>query len=429
VTTARRPDVTGAAHPSGDQLLSRRRFLAGAGAAAGAGLVAASPLRPMLARAAASRTRLDAYILGKMAEGAIPALSAALIDGDHVVWTGAYGTANLEHGVAATPDTIFMLASVSKTVTAVAVLQAVEDGLLDLDADVNDVLPFPVRNPNAPDIPITPRMLLTHTSSIVDNVRLFAELYFRGDSPIALGDFLADYLVPGGAYYDPAANFGGYPPLRAVNYCNYAVALAGYLVEVVEGVPFDRFCHARIFEPLGMVDTSWHLAGLPDRSIAMPYTLHGGEFQPAGLYGYPDYPDGQLRTSAPHLARHLMAFMGFGELDGTRILQAATVEEMRRVQYPNLDPTQGLIWYYAGDLHGNTVLGHNGGDIGVSTEMFFDPEANLGVIMLTTLDVVEAYQLRAYYHVMARLWTEIRPGVPPPRLGAARRPSRRPGPS
>jgi CubicO group peptidase (beta-lactamase class C family) len=409
--------------------LSRRRFLAGAGAVAGAGLVAASPFRPLLARAVAPSDRLDAFILEKMAEGSIPALSAALVDGDEVVWTGAYGTANFEHGVATSPGTIFMLASVSKTVTAVAAMQAVEDGLLDLDADVNEVLHFAVRNPSFPDDPITARMLLTHTSSIVDNVRLFALLYFRGDSPIALGDFLADYLVPDGAYYDPDANFGGYPPLAAVNYCNYAVALAAYLVEVVEGVPFDRFCHARIFEPLGMAETSWHLAGLPARSIAMPYTQHGGEFVPAGLYGYPDYPDGQLRTSPSHLARHLMAFMGFGELDGARILQPATVEEMRRVQYPNLDPTQGLIWYYAGDLHGNTVLGHNGGDIGVSTEMFFDPEANLGVIMLTTLDLVDGAQLRAYYHVMARLWTEIRPGSPPPPLAAARRPSRRPRPS
>ena len=304
-----------------------------------------------------------------------------------MIWSRGYGWANIPRQLRATEEIEFMLASVSKTVTGVAVMQAVEEGLIDLDADVNDVLPFATRNPEFPDDAITTRMLLTHTSTISDNWDVLTDVYVRGDSPVALGEFLAGYLTPGGMSYDAERNFlSGHPGTR-YRYGNVAVSLAAYLVEAASGIAFDAWCQERIFAPLEMDHTSWHLRGLHRHGIAMPYryVVTQDRYRAYGQYGYPDYPDGQLRSSAAELARFLLAFIRLGELDGARILQEETVREMRRSQVPDLILGQGLIWYV---LHrrGQRLWGHNGGDSGVATQMFFRPTDGTGVITLANGD-------------------------------------------
>ena len=312
----------------------------------------------------------------------MPGLAACIVKDGAITWEHGYGHANIARDRRATPDTLFMLASISKTVMAVAVMQAVEDGLLDLDADVNDVLPFPVRNPRHPDASITLRMLLTHTSSIRDDWPTIIPFYSHGDSSIALGDYLDRYLAPGGDLYEPHKSYASWAPGARYDYCNIAAALAGFMVEAASGTPFDAWCVERIFTPLAMKGTDWHLAGLERSQIAMPYHYRDGGFVAYGQYGYPDYPDGELRTSARRLAHHLVAFMNFGEYAGTRILQEATVREMRRVQDATVAHGQGLIWYRFA-LRGMALMGHNGGDSGVATQMYFRPKDNVGVIALS----------------------------------------------
>ena len=365
------------------QVFTRREVL-GLGAAASTLVV----FRPGPAGAlAAAPGNLDAYIREQMLAGHIPGLSVSVVKPGGAIWSRGYGWANIAQGRRATSRTPFMLASVSKTVVGVAVMQAVEDGLLDLEADVADTLAFPVNNPEFPDDPITTRMLLTHTSTISDNWDVLTRAYVEGDSPVSLGDFLRAYFTPGARWYDAERNFlSSHPGLR-YRYCNVAVSLAAYLVEAASGTPFDAWCEERIFVPLGMEETSWHLAGFRSRDVAMPYhyVATDDRYQALGQYGYPDYPDGQLRTNADALARFLLAFIRGGELDGARILEEATVREMRRSQVPDEIAGQGLIWYV---LHrgGERFWGHNGGDAGVSTQMFFRPTDGTGVITLSNGD-------------------------------------------
>ena len=377
------PTQPRAPRPTG-RPLGRREVLRAAGL--GIFAFALGGLRPAAARAGllVVPSGLDAFVADQMAELHLPGLAGCLVQHDRVLWSSGYGWASIERERPATVDTVFLLASVSKTVTAVAVMQAVEDGLLDLDADVNDVLPFPVRNPHFGSRPITARMLLTHTSSIQDDGYLLSRLYFHGDAPFALGDFLREYLTPEGRFFSLWVNYGAAPPGVVFRYSNYAVALAGYLVEAATGTPFDAFCRERIFGPLGMAQTSWRVADLDERALAMPYRydLETARFVPWGIYGYPDYPDGLLRTSVAQLARFLMAFIGFGEYRGTRILQPETVAEMRRPQIEEIYPGQGLIWFYQSGPEGTSLLGHDGGDYGVATLMFFEPESEVGVILL-----------------------------------------------
>ena len=331
-------------NPPGHQAISRRDLLRGASAAALTAAAVPLGLRLPARTVPSQPDSLSRFVAGQMRIAHVPGLAAALVRDGDVAWSAGFGWASIAHEVAVTPETVFMLASVSKTLTATALMQVKEEGLLGLDDDVNGLLPFPVRNPSRLDAPITPRMLLTHTASIRDTWSVLGSVYTHGDSPIPLGDFLRQYLTPGGTYYR-TSNFADEDPGTAYAYCN--TALAGYLVESTIGVPFDRRSRQRIFEPLGMRETSWHLAGLPAHDVATPYAYvpSTGGYRPYGQYGYPDYPDGQLRTSAAQLARFLSAFVDYGRFRGTRILEHDTAAEMRRDQVPAIVRGQGLIWY------------------------------------------------------------------------------------
>ena len=114
------------------------------------------------------------------------------------------------------------------------------------------------------------------------------------------------------------------------------VDVAAFLVEAAAGIGFDTWCERRIFAPLGMDRAGWHLAGLPRCEIAMPYTWAGNEnaYVPTGHYGYPDYPDGALRTTAPQLARHLGMLLGGGSWRGHRLLSRPRSESFTAIRCP-----------------------------------------------------------------------------------------------
>ena len=211
-----------------------------------------------------------------MREAQTPGIAVSLVRGDEIAWTISAGWADRENDIRVTPDTVFMLASVSKTVTCAGVMSVVEDGDLDLDADVNDYLPFEVRIPAGPREPITTRMLLIHTSAIRDRFSVWGtpysrdSLYFHGDSPIELGEFLRSYLVPGESRYREGANFYERRPGGAYAYSNIAVALAAYIAEVVAHRDFNGLCKQRIMKPLGMDQSGFRLSDITTTNLAMP---------------------------------------------------------------------------------------------------------------------------------------------------------------
>jgi CubicO group peptidase (beta-lactamase class C family) len=367
--------------------LTRREFVTRAALVAGAGVIAPFSF----VRAASARTdELEQYLHRKLVEANTPGIAVAVVRGDEIVWSAGVGWADRERRIRATRNSVFQLASVSKTVTCAGIMALVEDGLIDLDADVNTYLPFEVHIPHAPDIPITMRTILTHTSAIRDRWQVWGTpwseptLYFHGDSPISLGDFCRSYFFHGGSRYRRRKNFYERAPGDGYAYSNLAVALAGFVAEAASGVDFNDLCKQRVFEPLGMTDTGFRLADIGTSNLAMPYaTVSNGDLEPIFHYGYPDYPDGALRTSAAHLARWLGAFMNFGVFESTRELDETTVREIRRNQIPDLVRwRQGLIWY-GQRRWGFLAMGHTGGDYGQSTRMFFRPDRGVGVVSLT----------------------------------------------
>jgi CubicO group peptidase (beta-lactamase class C family) len=199
--------------------------------------VAISPFAFVRGAAAGTRPALHRFVREQMLAALTPGIAVAVVRGDEIVWSAGAGWADIAQGIHARADTAFMLASVSKTVTCAGIVTLVEDGLLDLDADVNGYLPFEVHIPAAPNVPVTTRMLLTHTSAIRDRYSVWGTpssnptLYFHGDSPVTLGDFEASYLVPDASRYREGANFYERRPGREYTYSNIAVALAGYVAE------------------------------------------------------------------------------------------------------------------------------------------------------------------------------------------------------
>ena len=343
---------------------------------------------------------LDAVITEEMSAGDVPGLSACIIKDGQTAWCSGYGYANIQSGLTVTPTTPFMLASTSKTIVGVALMHLAETGAIGLDEPINDHLDFAVTHPEDPGTDITARMLLSHTSGIDDNWNVMSAMVVDGDSPVSLGAFMEGYLTPAGQWYSAAQNFRSEGVTGVTEYSNIGVALAAYLVEAVSGQDFADYCAQHIFTPLQMENTGWHLADFDEATVAVPYEWYSDDWHGLSHYGYPDYPDGGLRTGAEPLSRFLTMFVSDGTLDSAEILSPESVAEMQQAHYPGLHSTQGLIWY-DWSIDGTTVTGHNGGDYGVSTEMGFTADGTGFVVLMNgegrnrTLENIEAAMLEA----------------------------------
>lgn len=329
---------------------------------------------------------LDEYITGMMTGNHIPGLSATIVKNNNVFWTKSYGYANISNDQLVENTTLFYLASVSKTITATAIMQLWEQDYFELNDSINDYLPFEVNHPNYPSTNITFLMLMTHTSSIQDNFNYIT--YIDGDPPVPLGVFLEEYLTPGGEYYNATQNFYPNQPGTVYGYCNVGVALLGYLVENMSGETFYEYCEDNIFEPLDMDETAWFLADLNISNIAVPYLWNGNYYVPYAHYCLNNvYPAANLRSSVTQLRNFLMMMINNGTYNGTQILQASTVELMLTVQTSLYNI--GIIWFHSYFCE-RWVWAHTGGSNGCRTVIALDLETGIGVILLTN-SVNDAY--------------------------------------
>jgi CubicO group peptidase (beta-lactamase class C family) len=305
---------------------------------------------------------LDEKIRLLMFTGYIPSLSACIIHNESVVWSNGYGFYDFRGLKQPSMDTIYQVASVSKTVTATAILQLYEKGLFDLDDDVNLYLPFSLRNPKYPDAPISFRMLLCHHTSLHDHDEVAAYEYFAGDYPLS---FVEELLVPGGEAYH-AEFWGNYPPGGGGNYSNIGFTVLGFLVELLSGQTFEEYCQQHIFMPLRMDDTSFEMDDLPCENIACSYIRFGRLYikVPHMDYTFID-PCGGLLTTPDDLSRFLIAHMNKGVYQGVRILGEEVIQEMHRVQYPKSEPYFGTLrfglgWLVFEEEFGRKTHGHDG---------------------------------------------------------------------
>ena len=336
------------------------------------------------------------YIQDEMDFQNIPAMSVLIFEGNSILYEKYLGKSNVQENTSLANNHLFLLASISKVVTATALLQLHEDGLFSLDDNINDYLPFNVNVPGYATN-ITFRMLLTHTSGIADGSALDNQYYYGEDSPIALDYFLENYLVPGGSFYNASENFYDFEPGTDYEYSNEGNALIGVLVEQISGIDFNTYCKQNIFTPLGMNNTYWRLDEISE-TIVQPYNYTSGGYEAIQHYTFTDYPNGGLRSTGRDMFKFLRAFVSGGLSNNHQLLTASTINSMITPQIPTIDNEVGLHLFLMNA--GNGLWGHDGGEEGVATIMAFNSTTKTGAIIFTNqgeaeLDdiLVEAYKL------------------------------------
>ncbi|MFZ5980574.1 MAG: serine hydrolase [Candidatus Zixiibacteriota bacterium] len=341
--------------------------------------------------ALASIITLDSSINAIMTANHIPGVAVSIVKNGDIYFSKGYGWANVGRQIPVTDTTSFMLASVSKTVTGLALMQLHDNGLLEYDDNINDYLPFEIIHPHFPDDPITIRHLLTHTSALYDNWDVMYSTYCDGDTPWLLDDYVRAYFLPEGLYYDESENYFYAPPGTFWNYCNHNFVLVAYLVQAISGELFENYCRDSLFTPLGMTHTGWFLRELDTANVAMPYAYNGVDYTALGLFGYADFPAGALRSSALDLARYLLLFLGYGEYNGIRIIDSTTLTTITTQQCPVLNNTQGLVWFMSG-FNDHLLWEHGGSDMGVKTVVSFCPDLDIGAVALANGGTIGAVQ-------------------------------------
>lgn len=322
----------------------------------------------------------------------------ALIDAGKLQQLGAWGFADLATARPMRPDTLMLTASVTKTFTAALLMQAVERGQAALDDPAERHLPFALRHP-AQGAPITLRQLLTHSSSLADNVAAYDASYNCGDPRTPLADWLRERLHGDGV----APPFHPDAPGQRHAYSNVGYGLLGLVVETLAGRAFSAQLKQAVLAPLGMRRSHMLLAGQDLNEQATPYeflpvgkvlagsavTLKAGEPLPAVdghqqalcAYSFATQSDGLLRSSAEEMARYALALL---KSDG-RLLRADSLAQMFNEQLPEMPAAarpknyvQGLAWRGLGD----GVWAHFGRDPGVAAALALRPRDGRGIVML-----------------------------------------------
>ena len=332
----------------------------------------------LFASCAEKNTSLELFIHKELQSGEVPGIGVSIIiDGDILLSRG-FGYADIENQVPFTDSTIMNIASISKTFIGVLMMHAVENGFLNLDDDVNKFLSFAVVNPHRPEKIITIRHLLGHRSSIIDEKTVyFSKCYnYGGDATTPLEIFLRNYLSKNGSYFS-SGNFLDQDPGSEHQYSNIGSALAAHVLEKIMGRPFNILTKEIIFEPLSMENTSWFLSEMKDQSKhAKLYKKDNDKAKLSEIdpYGLITYPDGGLRTSVKDLSKYLNYIMNNKPVLDNPIINETSKENMFT---PDFEQDYAKFW------DTKDYLGHGGGDPGVATSMYFDPENEIGVILFT----------------------------------------------
>jgi len=376
----------------------------------------------------------DSYIAHAMAFEGIPGLQAVAVKNGKVAWAKSYGDAVLEQPGprrAMQNDSVLTTASLSKILVTFAVLQQMEQGKLKLDDDIGDSVPFRVRNPKWPEVPITWRMLLTHTSSIdeTDSQRALETTFYGRDPPMTMDDYLRGTFTPGSRYYWSKIYRAGKPGTERI-YSDTAFVLLAMALQHIVQEPFDQYIQHAILDPLKMTHTGVWLKQIDPSKVAVGYTnFKDGpghyRFAPNRVYWAhgtsggkaidhfltcPDYPAGCYHSTAMDFARLLVVLTGRGSADGVRILAPSSVELMMTpTGFRNrLGWEQGTNLFGLFDTRARQVWGHDGEDYDVTNSFFFNPKTGVGAVIFTNSQDPDWTQVYAVddldFHLMS--WFE-----------------------
>jgi CubicO group peptidase (beta-lactamase class C family)/D-alanyl-D-alanine dipeptidase len=318
--------------------------------------------------------RLEPWVAAEVESKALPALSIALVDEERIVWTRAFGFADRERNVPATPAMVARVGSVSKLFTDLAVMQLVEQGKLDLDAPVSRVLPeFAPSNPFR--VAITLRQLLSHRAGLVREPPVG---HYFDPAPPALLDVVKS-LAGTTLIHEPGTQ---------TKYSNAGVTVAGAVIERVRGEPFARALERMLFEPLGMSRSSFEPAPALKRELAHGLMWsYDGQAITTPTFQLGTGPAGNLVSTVIDLGRFVSFLFAGGRGTKGAVVAPETIRLMTEPQLgrPGESPPFGL-GFALSTLENERCIGHGGAVYGFATEVLALPDTKLGVVVIATAD-------------------------------------------
>jgi CubicO group peptidase (beta-lactamase class C family) len=347
-------------------------------------------LTPLIATAAPSRaqttdsaTRIDNYVRGRLPSLRTPGLSLVVVEGDQVLLSRGYGFADRDAGTPMTEDTPVAVASTNKGMTALAMMQLVEQGVVDLDAPVTRYLPdFSMDDERAADI--TVRQVLSHTAGIPASV-----VTDTGQDGQALERRVASLVsvklsrAPGTGY----------------EYANDGYSVAGLVIQRVSGLPYEDYLAAHVFEPLGMPRTTFDLARAGDLGLATGYAKSRGVVTAGPLpLSRGSNPAGGVLTTARDVGNYFVALLNGGVFEGAQVISPASIEQMWTPQPATGTEAYGFGWgqlpapgmrllSHAGDTGGPGAYGSSG------SQFLLLPERHLAVGVLANMSSLEKLEV------------------------------------
>ncbi|MEE8584880.1 MAG: serine hydrolase domain-containing protein [Acidobacteriota bacterium] len=317
--------------------------------------------------------RFEARIAQQVEQDDVGSITAAVVSRDRVVWTGSFGWADREKKIAADAESIYRVGSISKSFTALVVVQAAERGLLGLDDAVERYFPEVRKLSGYPaSRPITFRQLASHTAGLTREPRLI------GAATGPIGQWEEKILAS-----IPATSFQTSPGEK-YSYSNIGFGMLGLAVSRAVGKPFMELVRDQVFRPLQMQSSEFVLRPEMQRRLTVGYANRGERVNtewPAREHSGRGYkvPNGGIYSTVGDLARFIGAMNGTSEV---KILNAQSRAEMMRLQTPEGGSGYGLGFSVRQEENGLRLIGHGGSVAGYNAYLIFDPVSKLGVVLL-----------------------------------------------
>jgi len=308
---------------------------------------------------------LDGYLPYVLAQADIAGAVVVIVKDGQVLTQRGYGYADVAARQRVDPaTTLFRPGSISKLFTWTAVMQLVEQRKIDLDVDVNRYLDFTI--PPFAGKPITMRNMMTHTPGF--EAALKHLIVFEGQSPVpALGDALKQRL--------PKRVFA---PGTTGAYSNYAVGLAGYIVERVSGMPFEDYIDRKVFAPLGMTHATFRqpLPAALAPFMSKGYARASADPEPYEFVTLP--PAGSLAVSAADMAKFMIAHLD----QGAGLMQPATAQLMHDPAHIAVAGVDRMaLGFHEQRINGLGAIGHAGDAINFHSDLWLFPAQHVGMFI------------------------------------------------
>jgi len=296
-----------------------------------------------------------------------PGIAVGIVEHGKVRYMKGFGLADVQKKMKVTPDTAFRIASISKTFTAIGIMQLWEQGKLNLDDPIHKHLPWEPRKQTEPQ---TIRHVLMHAAGINRD----GNTGHWSDDEFPRREKLAAHFAEGIETYSPVSKF---------KYSNFAYGLLGEVIKTVSGMPYEEYMTKNIVKPLGMTHT---YPDLPKKKLAALATGYGRKLPGKARE---IFPHSQTKALAPatgfiSTVRDLSLYVAAQAIGSGKLLKDQTKREMQRVQWmrdgQNVHYGLGYEIWYAGGLQ---MVGHSGGFAGFITRMSMDLEHGIGIIVLT----------------------------------------------